>query len=401
MVLVWFGVLQVFNPASTSLMYGLMGLKLYFFYIPLIFIGYALLDSEANLRRFLFVTTALAVLIGSLGIAQAILGHTFLNPAIAADDLRELSTLYRISPITGAIIYRPTSVFVSDGRFGSYMIFAWILTFGVAAYLLLRSRKGRLFATISLAVLTVSVVLTGSRGALLWSLGSGLIAAVAFLWGAPWRQSGVLRVLRTIQRTLIFGALALTALFIFNPGALLSRYAFYWETLSLSSPQSELVYRARDYPIRNFVYAFYYPRWPYGYGIGTCSLGVQYVTRFFHAGPPVVGVENGYGTLVVEMGIVGLILWIIMSIAVVLSCWKVVRKLKGSIWFPLAFVIFWYVFLDLIPYSFNGLVAYQNFVQNAYLWLLIGILFRLPSLTMSSQFTTAESPARIPRRWTH
>jgi hypothetical protein len=399
LVLVWFGFMQVFNPASTSFAYGIMGLKMYFLYIPLMFVGYSLLESETDLRRFLFINLALALVIGGLGIAQAILGHTFMNPQIAADDLRELSTLYRVAPISGVVIYRPTSVFVSDGRFGSYMTFSWIFAFGVGAYLLLRSRKGRLFAACCLGVLTVAVVLSGSRGTLLWTVGSALVGVAAFFWGSPWKQSGVIGVIRTLQRSLLFGGFALLCLFLFNPDVLQSRYAFYWETLSLDSPQSELAYRARDYPLQNFFQAFSYPRWPYGYGIGTASLGVQYVTRFFHAQPPTNGTENGYGQLVVEMGILGLVLWIVMSVAVVWSCWKMVRKLKGSPWFPLGFVIFWYAFLLLFPFTFNGLVSYQNFVQNAYLWLLIGILFRLPNIALSAEFAAVQSAMQTPPRW--
>jgi O-antigen ligase len=399
LVFVWFGVLQVFNPFSTSLVYGLLGMKLYFFYIPLLFVGYRLLENESDLRRFFFINVGLAAVIGGLGIAQAILGHTFLNPEVLPDDIRELSTLYRTAPISGVTVYRPTSVFVSDGRFGSYMTMAWIITFGFCAYLLLRSRKGRTFAAIGLAIVTVAVVLSGSRGTLMWTSGTAILSVAAFFWGSPWRQQGVLRVFRTVKRTLLFGGAGLVLLFIFNPDALLSRYAFYSETLSLDSPNSELVYRARDYPMLTFLKAFDYERWPYGYGIGTTSLGVQYVARIFHATPPVGGTENGYGTLIVEMGVVGLALWIVVTIAIVWSCWKIVRKLKGSVWFPLAFVIFWYTFLLLIPLSFHGLVSYQNFVQNAYLWLLIGILFRLPTLALATQFSPVNPGSSAPRDW--
>src|SRR5712664_1759732 len=41
LIFFWFGVMQVFNPASTHLMYGVMGLKLFFCYVPLFFVGYA------------------------------------------------------------------------------------------------------------------------------------------------------------------------------------------------------------------------------------------------------------------------------------------------------------------------------------------------------------------------
>src|SRR4029077_7921550 len=52
LVFVWFGVLQMFNPASSSIFYGILGMKLYFYYMPLVFLGYAFVNSEADLRRF-------------------------------------------------------------------------------------------------------------------------------------------------------------------------------------------------------------------------------------------------------------------------------------------------------------------------------------------------------------
>jgi hypothetical protein len=395
LVLASFGLIQILNTASPHLAFGLLGFKLYFFYVPLTFVGYSLLDSERDLRRFFLFSLGLAIFIAALGIAQAILGSTFLNPAVAPDELRELSTLYRQAPISGVEIYRPTSVFVSDGRFASYMIFSWIIGFGVSAYLLLRNRKGRFFVAIGLAVLTVGVVLTGSRGAILWTSGSAVILAAAFFWGAPWRQEWMVRMFRALQRALFFGGVAVLCLFVLNPEALLSRYAFYWETLSLDSPQSELLYRAHQYPLQNLLAAFDYPRWPYGYGIGTTSLGVQYVTRFFHVQRLPVGVENGYGALVLELGIVGLILWLIMSVAVTRSCWRVVRKLRLSPLYPLAFAIFWFVFLLLFPLTYNSMVQYQNFVLNAYMWLLVGILFRLPEISLSIQSPTRSSSSSL------
>jgi hypothetical protein len=138
------------------------------------------------------------------------------------------------------------------------------------------------------------------------------------------------------------------------------------------------------------MHAFDYPRWPYGYGIGTSSLGVQYVAKIFHQTPTGVSVESGFGALVLELGIAGLILWLIMSFAIVLSAWRVVKKLRGSPWFPIAFIIFWYAFLLLLPITFTSMVAYEDFVMNAYLWLLLGILFRLPRIALSVEFAAPD-----------
>jgi len=100
-------------------------------------------------------------------------------------------------------------------------------------------------------------------------------------------------------------------------------------------------------------------------------------------------VESGFGGLVLEMGVMGLALWFVMSFAIVVSAWRVVKVLRGSPWFPLAFVIFWYAGLLLFPLTFNGLQPYQDFVLNAYLWLLLGIMFRLPSRALSAQYAAA------------
>jgi len=226
----------------------------------------------------------------------------------------------------------------------------------------------------------------------MWSLGSCAVGAAAFIWGAPWRQGEVLRIFRALQRVLLGIILATVVLFLTYPEALLSRLAVYSETLDPRSPANELMHRTRDYPLQNFLGAFDYERWPYGYGIGTVSLGGQYVSRFFHVRPPVGGVESGFGCIIIEMGIVGLALWLIMSYAILISAWRVVRKLKGSPWFPIGFMIFWYAFLLLLPLTFEGLQAYEDFILNAYLWLLLGVLFRLPKLALSAQLDAAPAP---------
>ena len=386
LLFVWFGVMQVFNPASTHIIYGVLGVKLFFYYMPLLLVGYSFLNSEKELRRFFFVNLILATIIVSLGVVQAILGHTFLNPTNPAAEIRELSTLYRVAPISGAIVYRPTSVFVSDGRYGNFLLVSCLVIFGFSGYLLLRHKRGRALVFLVFGLTVAAILLCASRGIVLWSIGSVLVGSLAFVWGAPWRQRDVLRVLRNVQRAAIGMGLAVVILLATFPEALLSRVAFYTETLSPSSSASELQIRTWDYPLRNFLGAFSYERWPYGYGIGTTALGTQYVSMIFHSKPTVIGVESGFGTLVVEMGVGGLILWFVMGFAILISAWRVVKKLRGSPWFPLAFVIFWYAGLLLFPMTFNGMQPYEDYVLNAYLWLLLGILFRLPSIALSAQY---------------
>ncbi len=253
LIFFWLAAGQVFNFASTSVLFGFLGLKLYFLYIPLMYLGYALMDSELDLRRFFMFNAMLIFAVASLGIAQSIIGPTFLNPAVLQEDIREMNNLYRVSPITGLAAYRPSSVFVSSGRFQDFLIASWIII-----------------------------------------------------------------------------------------------------------------------------------------------LGFQYVARVLHAPPTGIGVENGYGQLVIEMGVVGLLLWLVLGASLALSAWKIVKQLRGSPWFPIAFVIFWFIFLIFFPLGYTSLSFYQDFLMNAYLWILIGILYRLPSIALSAQFVAegSEVPSR-------
>jgi hypothetical protein len=41
------------------------------------------------------------------------------------------------------------------------------------------------------------------------------------------------------------------------------------------------------------------------------------------------------------------------------------------------------------PFTFGGITAYEDFVFNAYLWLLLGIPFRLPDLAQSEKIPLA------------
>jgi len=111
--------------------------------------------------------------------------------------------------------------------------------------------------------------------------------------------------------------------------------------------------------------------------------------------PLPIGVENGFGTLIIEFGILGLALWLAWTAALLLAEWRVVYKLRGTPYFPIAFSIFWFSFLLLLPFTYMGMAPYQNFILNAYLWLLVGVLFRLPALAgFTLPYQVTSSPAR-------
>src|ERR1700688_4805156 len=112
-----FAVIQIFNTWTPSVLYGVLGLKTYFYYTPLMLLGYAMMDRPADLDRFLVINIGAGVIIAGLGIAQSVLGVSFLTPDDIAPELYALTHTVRESPISHSTSAVTTSVFVSSGRF--------------------------------------------------------------------------------------------------------------------------------------------------------------------------------------------------------------------------------------------------------------------------------------------
>jgi hypothetical protein len=303
-----------------------------------------------------------------------------MNPATLAPELQTLGNLTRYSPLTHQAVPEPTSVFVSAGRFGSYTILVTILAFGAQAYLLLKRPRLAWYGLLGVGIAIVAAMQSGSRGAVIYVVISVLILSAGFLWGAPWPWAQSRHVAKAVRRSFLIGAASLFMMIQFFPRSIGASWAFYSETLSPTSSASELRDRTWSYPLNNLLTALRHPRWLYGDGTGTASLGMQYVAKLLGQPPIDFWVENGWGTLILEMGILGPILWIVWTFALLSSAWKAVRQLRQSVYFPVALSIFWYAFVLLVPLSYNGMAPYQNYIMNAYVWLLLGVLFRLPDL---------------------
>lgn len=388
-----YALIQVFNPWTPSVLYGFLGMKLYFYYAPLIVLGYAMLEKPADLDRLLQISVITGIIVAFLGIVQSVVGIDFLTPADLAPELVELTRLTRRTPISQLDVPVTTSVFVSVGRFSQYLILVWILAMGAQGYLLLSRRRGAKWGFLAIGVVSVAVVITGNRTPVVFVMISALMMTAAFLWGAPWRWGQGHRLVKALRRTLFIGAVGLILMVEVYPNVMGAHWAFVSETLAFQGQGSELVNRSWDYPIMNLGLAFQHERWVEGYGTGLNSLGAQYVARFLDQPVPNIGVENGFGMLIVEMGIVAPFLWLYWVGAMMWAGWRVVRQLRQTVYFPIGFAILWNAFVLTVLLMHFGVQSYQNFVNNAYMWLLMGVLFRLPKLAEMPQ------PVPIPRRF--
>jgi hypothetical protein len=196
---------------------------------------------------------------------------------------------------------------------------------------------------------------------------------------------------KALRRGFLIGGLGLILMVYVFPSVIGGNWLFFTETLSVNGEGSELVNRSWDYPVGNLIGAFEEGNLLTGHGTGMSSLGMQYVSQFLNVPLPNYSVESGYGALVVEMGVWGPILWLMWVSVLLWYGWKIVRNLRETVYFPLGFAIWWYSVVALILLMYFAMQFYQNFVNNAYLWLLTGVLYRLPALAKMPQ------PVPIPR----
>ena len=392
-LLFWLGMLQIFNPNSPSILYGLLGMKMYFYYVPLMFIGYSLVRNDEELRRFLALNAILAIVVSAAGIAQSIWGNSLLNPTQLAPDLVELGNLQKATS-SGIAFNLPDSLFVSTGRYSAYLAIAFPLMLGAAGFLLLSTRKSRKLIFIAVGLLGLAALMSGSRGSLVSCLMTAGLLSLGFIWGAPWRWRRANVMIKAIRRSALAVAAAITLMIFLFPQQTGTRLQFYAETLLPNSTDYQLGFRSWDYPVNNFLMAFAGPYWVWGNGIGTTALGTQYVQKLVGKAPRTVGVEEGFGTMIVEMGILAPFLWILWSGSLLYFSWRIVRSLRQTRLFPIALAITWYCFVLLILWTWGSLDAYENYTCNIFLWLLVGVLFRLPDLAAQPFF--ASSPPESP-----
>ena len=386
-----FAVIQVFSTQSPSILYGLLGLKAYLYYAPLMLLGYAMIERPADLNRFLLVSLVAGTVIAGLGVAESVLGTSFLTPDDVAPELYGLTHTIRFSPVTNSASAVTSSIFVSSGRFSFYLILLWILVMGASGYMLLSRRPGAKYVFLGMGVVTVAIVITGTRTPFIFMALSALTMTLGFLWGTTWSWGKGHRLATALRRAFLVGTIALILMAEVFPLALGGRWNFLAETLSFSGEGSDLRNRGWDYPTENLLSAFHSPCLLEGCGTGTNSLGVQYVASLLDRPFPSFGVESGYGALIIEMGLIGVVLWVVWVSTLLWSGWRIVKQLRQTVYFPIGFAIWWYACVLLVLLMYLNMAAYQNFVNNAYLWVLIGVLFRLPKLAQIPQ------PVPIPK----
>lgn len=357
----------------------LVGLRLDFLYVPLVMAGALIASERIRLERWLVGLSALGALSSGIGLVQTLVGPGLLAPSGPVRGLDHL-VLIRGNALTGPV-YRPTGTFVDPSRFASMALVAFAIS--LAAVLLVKGRR-RWVALLFAVVNGVAVLASGQRSAFLVALVLTSLAILATRW------SGRRRVLPAVGVAVGITVLSVVALGTLTPDELASRVSWYRTTLDPRLETSEWSFRWDSYSTA--VVHGVGVGGVFGQGTGTESLGLQYL--YDGEGPELADyeVEGGYASLAVEWGLVGLVLWLAWSMSWTARQWGGLRRLRGDVSASVGLVLLGWIVSLLFLHFAVSLAWFQNYVPNAYFWLLSGVVLALPQLPPGDQIERQREP---------
>jgi hypothetical protein len=118
------------------------------------------------------------------------------------------------------------------------------------------------------------------------------------------------------------------------------------------------------------------------------------VTLILHAPIIFISVERSFDSVVVELGIVGLILWVEAGLSSSISPWNVAKKVKATPWSPLASVTTLSPFMLFLQVTALNSYAGRDLVIRAYVRPWTDILYRLQMFPKAIELALAEAAPR-------
>ena len=344
-----FGLAQAFNPRLPNIFVGLLGLKAYFWYVPLLVVLPAVFPSDVALYRFLRRYVLLAVPVGLLASTQ------FLSPSSSALNAyaRSAQETGYVSTFGTSTHVRVTGTFSYITGYSSYLLVTAVLLLTILAFQRWRWR-GQLTLYAALAMTLLGMLMTGSRGPVFLLL---LLFPIYWLLAVA-RERG--RAGAISRQVLVLGLLAVV--------------------LGYAAPGAFQAFRSRatggsDVPAR-LAAPFVAPlevmdeAGPLGYGIGATHQGAMAVVKNTLPYSWLRGnaVEAESGRVMLELGPVGFVLVYFVRLYLVVFAFGQALSLRTRFHRTLATAAF-LTFLAQVP----GAVVFDP-TMNVYYWFLGGLL---------------------------
>ncbi|MEM9923732.1 MAG: hormogonium polysaccharide biosynthesis protein HpsL [Cyanobacteria bacterium P01_D01_bin.50] len=358
-------------PKSMPIGMGILGLKVFMGYIPLITCGYYLIRNK---KDFLFVSRLQVILIlicCVLGFIQYVLLFVGICPGTrgaVGEDLFK-ATLSARCFIGGALVFSPSQgmirlpgTFVAPWQWAWFLISSTFFTFGTGFSD--PSVIWRMVGLGSLATVFVNAVISGQRIAL--ALVPACLVLLLLLTGQ----------LANLKRFIpIFGGLILilTIAIASNPAVVQERLDSFVNRWNASPPY--------DFIVQQFEEVSRNTKSPLGNGLGKATNSARIM------GPTKL-VETYYPKVTYEVGILGVLAFLGLVTTLTICAFGTYRKVKNrnfrgygaALWVFILFISYntYYYPLDVDPVA-------------VYYWFFAGVLFKLPEVDKLERLKEGEN----------
>lgn len=351
--------LQMFNPNDPNLLVGLIGAKVWLLYIPLLFLGYHLITERRQLDRMLGLMCFAAILPAALTVVESILfatGQENLLKHIYGPSLDPATQHFAVAGLAGAQLRRVPGTFTFVAQ--NYLFTSAMVAVSFAWWQYGRRGTVRRGARLCVWVLMLlAAFLTGTRAAFVFT--PLLVVVMVALEG---RQIRLLRG-RLVPVALSF--LLAVSLFGGHPGKVLtsgfSLGFFYFKSVFIDG----------------IGYAIHHSVLGLGTGISTTGSAHAVAKSLLFQNSAGVG-ESWYVKAAIELGLAGALILLSVLAVFVVRLFRLHARLRSPSVRAVSAAVVGLLLFNVLNAAKGPFIDLDP--MNVYLWLLLGVAFKLPQL---------------------
>ncbi len=347
-------VAEMAHPEVSNALVALIGAKVWLGYLPLIVLGSALVTERRQLTLLWRLLAAISLLPCLLGlgeyVASLLFGYERVMEAIYGHNALVVTQSLTSFAVGGGRIFRIPSTFTFETQY-----FGFVVAMLVPAFAVSRadpSARWRRFGWVMIVVVTLAGLLSGARGAFIFS---PLLLILMYGLHRGWRGA---------LQAVTWGGAAFVAALAISRMAAQSLYTYISDLFQLYAVNTAY---------QGLVDAFSSSRLGHGTGTNTGS------ARYAFSQPELfVAIENYYAKAAYELGVVGLLLLVALFVVLIVMGVKMLSSLRDPGLRAMAAALTGFLIVLALD-SFKGWLMDVDPV-NVYFWLFAGLLVGLGRL---------------------
>jgi hypothetical protein len=316
-----------FNTNIGSPVLATYGVKVYLWYLPLGFMMPYLFRSDKEMANTLFIYSLISIPICLLGIAQFFAGPESWINVYAKSQFAEMNLVSTFGG--GSERARITGTFSYITGHSTFTVFFFALCLGLLSGL--KDKRRWVILVAVLPLLAANALMSGSRGAVL----TMIIIGAFFTMVSIFKKVGTGR--NVIPYIVLAGAVIMIGVSSFLGSAVKefeNRRKTAGDSVSerILTPFLTVVTSSSEVGLA-------------GYGIGMSHPAVEALRTTLKLPPPKLRCpvyDSEMGQVLAELGFVGFVMWYLLRIMMLLTCWEAFSKAPPSMFQSLALVFFCY-----------------------------------------------------------